>query len=244
MYLRLILAVLTLLTVSGCSCFDFAPFDDCEHFNPAPEHPSYAEYPIEEAPPEEPPAPVLSIHSDEITNIIQTVSTNFKYDKRDIRLEDARTYFNENGIHTIQLNYISQSIVDVCEARMLIIDLVDALMTRLNSNPYLIPEFPHFAFFPFNFEIYIVFESFFIRYIDPFYVKWICMEDGEIRYFAADLDDNNKNCWHVRRESYYTSRDIVTYERKAEKEYKDAHPSALYKVFGDKRFIPPDEQEK
>lgn len=236
--MRLLLAIagIALLTFTGCSCFDFCPFDDEECYCD-----EYGDYPTPQAPPDELPTPILSIHSDEIINIVQEVSVNFKHDKL-LNLEDARTYFNEDGIHTIQLRYITQDIYDVCDARMLIVDLTEDLLTRLNQNPYLLPEFPNFAFFPYNFEIYITFESFYNRYIDPFYIKWICMEDGQIAYYAADLIDNNKDCWHVRRESYYTSRDIVFYQRKAEKEYKTAHSTDI-SIFGDKRFYPKGETD-
>lgn len=223
------------LCLTSCSCFDGCSFFDRDACRAASIRSS-----VPLAPDDEPPPPVLSVHTDEVLNIIQEVSTNFKHD-RHINLQHSHTYFNEDGIQTIQLQYITQNISDMCEARMLIVDLVEALLTRLNENPYLIPEFPNFAFYPYNFEIYITFESFFIRYIDPFYIKWICMEDGQIAYYAANLDDNNKDCWSVRRESFYTSRDIVFFERKAEDEYKKAH-SIDFSIFGDKRFVPKDEK--
>lgn len=236
MNLRNLLAIATiaLTTLTSCSCINFNPFgEDC-----APD--SSGSYSVPFAPDEEPPAPVLSVHTNEVLNIVQEVSVNFKHD-RHLNLQHSKTYFNEEGIQRIQLQYITQNIMDMCEARMLIVDLVEAFLKRLNENPYLIPEFPNFAFYPYNFEIYINFESFYVRYVDPFYIKWICMEDGQINYYAADLKDNNKDCWHYRRESYYTSRDIVFYQRKAEEEYKQAHSLDL-SIFGNKRFIPKNEE--
>lgn len=239
------LAGLTLVTlaVCSCSCFNFCPFDDeeCSPCCGGSTDGQYSDYPIPQAPPDDLPQPLLSIHSDEILNIVQGVSVDFKHD-RHLNLQDARTYYNDDGIHTIQLKFITQNISDVCDARMLIIDLTEALMSKLNSNPFLLPEFTNFGFYPYNFEIYITFESFYVRYVDPYYIKWICMEDGQIAYYAGDLDDNNKDCWHVRRESFYTSRDIVFYQRKAEAEYKKAHLSPLT-VFGNQRYIPPDEDK-
>lgn len=188
------------------------------------------------------PPPVLSIHSQEVTNIIQQVSVEFKHNKQHLNLEDARTFYNEEGIHTIQLTYSTQTLADVCDARVLIVDLVQSLLDNLNSNQYLLPEFPNFAFYPFNFEIMITFQSFYARYIDPYYIRYICMNDGEIAYYSADLLDNDKSCWHVRRESFYTSRDIVFFQRTAEEEYKLLHSPDM-SIFGNKRWFPPQDED-
>jgi len=233
MRLLLALACFTLLSLTGCSSWDSSYSDDRMFSSP--------ENDVPRAPVVDLPPPILSIHSQEITRIIQEVSVNFKH-KRHLHLDQAHTYYNEEGIHTIQLEYNTQDLLDPCDARKLIVDLTDTLLTELNQNMYLVPEFPNFAFFPFNFEIYISFESYYARYVDPFYIRYICMEDGTIIYYAADLYDNDKSCWHSRRESYYTSRDIVFYQRLAEDDYKKKHNFDLSLIFGDKRYIPKDEE--
>jgi len=232
---RLALACFLLLTLSGCTCWD--GWDDsyvddrmfCDGTDTVPRSPAV-----------DLPPPVLSIHCDEITAIVQEVSVNFKH-KRRLRLADAKTFYNEEGIHTIQLKYTTQELLDPSVARLLIVDLVDSMTDKLNGNMYLVPEFSHLVFLPSNFEIYISCESYYARYVDPLYIRYICIEDGIITYYAADLNDNNKNCWHVRKESFKTAHSIAVHERKAEEEYNKKYNVDLSAIFGDQRYVPPEE---
>lgn len=223
LFLLTILSSLTFFT--SCSCYEFFK-GDCASEN----------YDVPLAPPVDLPAPCLSVHADEITAIVQDYSVELRNLKR-LHLEHANTYYNQEGIHTIQLRYISQDIIDLCQARKLIIDVSEGLLDQLNSNTLLIPEFTNHAFYPFNFEIYIDFESYFIRFIDPYNIRWITMEDSKIIFYTADADDNDKNNWHSRTESYNTSRNIVFYQRLAEDKFKALHETNRA-IFGDKRFYP------
>lgn len=234
--LAIVSLALTLLT--GCSsCWN--PFDSsCDSCVPFDQSCNSCDRSgnneVPEAPYVELPAPTLSIHAEEITAIIQEYSVELKNRKR-LHLEHANTYYNEEGVQTIQLRYSSQDIIELCEARKLIIDVTEGMLDQLNSNPLLIPEFANQAFYPFNMEIYINFESYFIKYVDPFYIRWITMEDGQILFYTADVNDNDKSAWHYRKESYNTSRNIVLYQRLAEDNYKAMHETDR-SVFGDKRF--------
>lgn len=227
---------MTLVLLSGCSCQNpFSNFncgipnifgdDSCD---------SNERYDVPQAPNVDLPPPVLSVHAEEITAIVQEYSVELRNLKR-LHLRHANTYYNESGIHTIQLQYISQDIVELCQARKLIIDIAEGFLGQLNSNCLLVPEFSYGGFFPFNLEIYIHFESYFVKYVDPFYVKWIVMEDGAITFYTADADDNEKKGWHARKESYDTSRNIVLYERLAEDNWKAMHETNKA-IFGEKRF--------
>ena len=215
---------LTLLT--GCSSFEaFNSNCDSSGINDIPEAPFV-----------DLPNPILSVHAEEVTAIIQDYSVELRMLKR-LHLEHANTYYNDEGIHTVQLQYSSQDIINLCQGRKLIIDVSEGLLDKLNSNSLLTPEFTNHAFYPFNLEIYINFESYFTKYIDPFYIKWICMEDSKIMFYTADVDDNDKKCWHSKKESYNTSRDIVLYQRLAEDKFKAMHETN-HAIFGEKRFYP------
>lgn len=225
--LSLITFSLTLSLLTSCSYFE--PFcNDCAPCS------SNDGYDIPGAPDVNLPSPVLSIHAEEITAIVQDYSVELKNYKH-LYLQHANTYYNEEGIHTIQLRYISQDLLELCEARKLIIDVSEGMLDQLNCNPLLVPEFTNHAFYPFNLEIYISFESYFAKYVDPFYVKWITMEDAKIAFYMADVNDNDKLCWHARKEAYNTSRDIVFYQRLAEDKFKAEHEPNR-SVFSDKRF--------
>lgn len=223
---------------AGCGLFENCknPFSstDCSNWDLFDGEGDNSEVPL--APDKDLPRPQLSVHAEEITAIVQDYSVELRNQKR-LHLEHARTYYNERGIHTIQLMYSSQDIIELCQARKLIIDVTEGMLDQLNSNPLLIPEFVDQAFYPPNMEIYINFESYFIRYIDPYYIKWICLEDGIIKFYTGDVNDNDKRGWHYKREAYDTSRNIVFYQRLAEDKYKAMHEPDR-EIFGDKRYYP------
>lgn len=223
---------LALILLTGCSsCWNLfdSPCSECTDCNG-----QGGSNNVPEAPYVDLPAPKLSIHAEEITAIIQEYSVELKNRKR-LHLEHANTYYNDEGIQRIQLRYSSQDIIELCEARKLIIDVTEGMLDQLNSNPLLIPEFANQGFYPFNMEIYVNFESYFIKYVDPYYIRWICLEDGQILFYTGDVKDNEKNAWHYKKESYNTSRNIVLYQRMAEDNYKAMHETDR-SIFGDKRF--------
>lgn len=226
----ILFACFALQCLTGCSQWDASTYSDDRMFD-------LTTNDIVRAPPVDLPPPIISIHCEEITNIINEVSVDFEH-KKFLYIDNAKTFYNEEGIHTIQLQYHTQETLDPCEARELIVDLVDALMKKLNDNVYLVPEFSHLSFLPSNFEIYITFSSYVIRYIDPYYIKYICLEDGIVTYYAGDLDDNDKDCWHTRKESFKTSRELAISRRNAEAAYKKKHSIDLDLIFGNQRFVP------
>jgi hypothetical protein len=180
--------------------------------------------------------PQISIHSEDVTSVIQRFAVEAKYDHH-LRLEHADTCYSENGITTIQVQFTSQDLLEMCEARELIVDLTENILAKLNQNSTLGQDFADFPFRPSNLEIYIIFDSYFGRYVNPLYITWICMEDGQIAYYTFELLYSENTCWHARRESYATSREIVVYQREAEREYAEKHQSPL-SVFGIQRFLP------
>ena len=185
--------------------------------------------------PELPPPPILEVNSTELTSLIQDYTVGLKHDE-EVNLEQAKIYL-DGGIHTIHLEFITQRILDMCEARELIVSMTENLLSRLNLNPVLGPQLSSYPFSPDQVEIYITFESYYGRYVDTYYIHWVCLEDGVVTYYTWDLEDGSKNCWHSRKESYETSREIATYQELAEEEYALQHEPST-KVFGNKRYYP------
>lgn len=190
-------------------------------------------------PPPPPPPPQYVLHKEEVTRIVQEFAEEMKEEK-DLSLEHAYTCY-DNSIRTVQLQFISQDLIELCEARELIVDMTERLLAKLNQDPILGPDLSNFPFRPSNLEIYITFESYFGKYVDPMYIMWICMEDNSIYFYTFDLLYSPNRCWHVKHESYPTSREIVVYQREAEQKYEETHkikPSA----FGSERYLPNDSQ--
>jgi hypothetical protein len=174
------------------------------------------------------------IHCEEVTSVVQELAVEMKYNKG-LFLEDSKVYF-EDGINTIQIEFSSQNLLTLCESRELIVDVVETLLTKLNQNIILGPEFANFPFTADNLEMYITFESYLGRYIDPFYTAWIGLEDGKVYFYTFELKDNTKSCWSSRTEVYAKSREIVVYERQAEQKYRDNNRSKR-DIFGGRRYF-------
>lgn len=184
------------------------------------------------------PPGIEDINSAEMTKVIQDLSVEFKHG-RHLELQHAKTFFN-SGIHTVQLEFVSQDIVEICEARAIIVDLTESFLAKLNQDPLLGTEFSNYPFRSSNLEIYITFESYFGRYVDPYYIHWVGLEDDEVTFYTFDVDDKTKMCWHKRIEAYETVREIVLYQREAEKLYRETHAPKTA-IFGNQRYYPKEE---
>lgn len=192
-----------------------------------------APFPPWQSVPKDPPA----IHTEEATRIVQEFAVDMEHKKK-LHLERSKTCFNENGITAVQMEFISQDLIELCEARKLIVDMTEDLLERLNQDTILGPEFASFPFRPENLELYITYESYFGKYIDLIYIHWIGLEDGTVSFYTWELEYDANQCWHCKKEAYATSREIVVYQREAEQKYQETH-EPVQSVFGPERYYPP-----
>ena len=163
---------------------------------------------------------VKKIDGPEIVHVIQNYLAYLRHEKH-LRLEDSGVWYNET-INTVRMEFISQDVLEVREARMLLVDIVEGLLVELNKNPVLAPEYITYPLTPQQLEIYVNFESFHGEYVDPYYVGWMYLEDGICYYYAFDLKQDGLNFWDYRIEPYYKSREFVIYERESEDLFKQA----------------------
>lgn len=135
-----------------------------------------------------------------------------------LRLETSGIYTADNGSKKIRLVYISQDILDLCEARSLLVDVIEGMAdyVKLSGVPLSVNDI----------DLRINFESFFGLYVDPLYNGYILLQDGVVGYYAFKdkVKDNTENFWYERIEPYFKSYQFVTVTRKAEESYRNAHP--------------------
>lgn len=172
---------------------------------------------------------VQLIDSPELVRVVQHFMPYLRHEKR-LRLEDSRVFYNET-INTVRMEFTSQDVLEVREARFLLVDVVEGLLAALNQNPTLGSQFITYPLTPDQLEIYINFESFHGLYVDPYYVGFIMLEDGQATYWAFDTKENGRNYWDFRTEAYEKSREFTVYEREAENMFKQLidieHPLIL-----------------
>lgn len=157
------------------------------------------------------------------TEIILSYATELQHTKF-LRLEYSWVYF-DHDIGSIHLEFSTQNIMEVREARQMLVDVVDGLLTQWNNDPIIAAQIEK-PFTERDVNIYINLESFWGFYGDPFYVGWLVLEDGITYLYAYDTKDRLINYWHSRVEPFFKSRQYVRIERAAEERYKKTHAPA------------------
>lgn len=160
---------------------------------------------------------VPKIDADEVTAIVMAYGNEWQFEK-DLRLEDAKVFYGDH-IHTIQMQFISQGILDVRHARELLVDMVDDFLNKINSDPNLRP----YLLYPLTencLEIYVDFESYYGLYVDWTFVGWMALKNGISYFYAFDIKKFDIiDWWHYRSEYFYKSRQIVAIERAVQARY-------------------------
>jgi hypothetical protein len=163
---------------------------------------------------------VQKIDSEELVHVIQQYLAYLRHVKH-LRLEDSRIFYNDY-INTVRMEFTCQDILEVREARMLLVDVVEGLLAEINQNPILGSEVFNYPFSASQLEIYIDMESYYGLYLDPYFVGWIQLEKDVASYYAFDEKIDGLNYWDFRTEPYWKSRELVIQERAAESLFKDA----------------------
>lgn len=177
------------------------------------------------------------IESDEVSRVIITYSEKMRYE-RNLELEDSVIAY-ETDINRIRIDYSCMDALGVWDARALLVDTVEGLLGRINSNQKIIANLSHSEMTAENLEIYIRFDSFYVQYIDLTSVGLICLKDGLVTYFAQDALNCEVDCWHSRTESYNQSKNFIASKRQGDALYKpEKGQDELSATFGKERFIP------
>ncbi|MBS4166017.1 Uncharacterized protein NEOC65_001094 [Neochlamydia sp. AcF65] len=140
-------------------------------------------------------------------------------------LDDAWAYYNStDSVHRLCLNFRTQNILELYQARAQLVDVVEELLQNLKSNPQTSSRLaPNFS--AGNLLIRVDFQSFWGIYGDPKYVGWMALENGMVYYYDFDVKDKQNDQWCNRIETYNKSKEIALIEKEAEKEYKDSLPA-------------------
>jgi hypothetical protein len=160
---------------------------------------------------------VKKIDSEELSKIVINFSTKMKIDKH-LELEDSWAAYDDY-ISKICLQYSSQRLLTVYDARLLIVELVEEFLYRLNNNSVISFELDHFPFSADDLDVKINFESYYGRYIDEQYVGLAWLQAGCVHFYAFDRKDMSLNGidWdHHRFEPYTKSRELALLKREAD----------------------------
>lgn len=171
------------------------------------------------------------IDAPEVVYAVQKVLAYLRHVKH-LRLENSQVCYNP-ALHLISLEFTSQDIKEVDDARFLIVDLTEAVLAEFNTNPRLASTFVQYPLTPLQLEVYIDFESYEGLYVDPFWVGYVTLLEGEVKYYAFDIKMKGRNVWNLRTESFDTALSVAVFQRESEKMFKEevelANPDNLKK---------------
>jgi hypothetical protein len=171
------------------------------------------------------PAPpiVRDYDSDAFTNVTEHQAAIWRHRHR-WYLEDSWVYYDAYGIvNCIKLQYRTQNLLELQEARALLVDLVEEYLELLDVNPDTASKVEP-GFSADNLLVYVDLQSYWGLYGDPQLVGWMVLEDGMVYYYDFDVKNNDVDYWYSRIESYNKSKEIVRLERLAEEDYENSLP--------------------
>lgn len=188
---------------------------------------------------------VKKIDAEELSRIVINFSTKMKIDKH-LELEDSWAAYNDN-ILKICLKYSSQRLLTLYDARLLMVEVVDEFLWRLNNNTIVSFELDHFPFTADDLDVQINFESYYGRYIDELYIGLAWLQAGCVHFYAFDRKDPSLNGidWdHYRFEPYTKSRELALIKKLSDIPYIEhiENPNMGNKpktALTPERYIPP-----
>ncbi|CRX38750.1 hypothetical protein [Estrella lausannensis] len=151
------------------------------------------------------------VDNEEMTKIVLTYARDLKKQYK-LKLHDSRMYYNDS-IYKLRLDFTSQQISDLCEARFVLVDIVEGYLKRINENSILRGQIANRPFSANNIEVHVTFTSFYVKLDDPMYVQSMILEDGTAFFFNAELGQRTSEYWHKRIEPYSKTLQIVNIER-------------------------------
>lgn len=160
------------------------------------------------------------IDSEELSKTVINFSVKMKIEKH-LELEDSWATYNDN-IMKICLQYSSQRLLTVYDARLIMVELVEDFLYRLNNDSIIGFELDHFPFTADDLDVKITFESYYGRYADELYVGLAWLNAGCVHFYAFDRKDLSLNGidWdHHRFEPYSKSRQLALLKKEADLPY-------------------------
>lgn len=164
---------------------------------------------------------MMDFDTEEFSQVIWDFATELKYE-RHLRFEDSYVCFGPET--KIRLEFSSQDLLEMCDARLLLVDVVEGLLDRLNHSKAVASKLIPFPLTADYLEIYIDFQSFHGVYVDPYFIGWVVLEEGTAYYYAFTLKNRDLDMWDFRYEPYFKSRSFAMLQREAEKKYREVHP--------------------
>lgn len=170
-----------------------------------------------------------------ISEIVILFSKNLE-ETHKLFLYNSRAIF-DGTIKKIRVDYTSQKSVELCEAREILVDIVEGLLSLFDAE--LFWAFKDGTVTPQELEIHVNFTSYFNKYVDPSYTSYIILQNSESFFYTSELDYPFTDAWMQKVEPYYKTKQFVTFSREAECVHKEeGDENTKKKIWENERFYP------
>jgi hypothetical protein len=170
------------------------------------------------------------------TELIANYAAELRND-RHLQIEDSYI-IHGNYIEKFHLEFITQDLYEVKDARALLVDLVEGFCDRVNQNDAIKTQLARIPLTFEDVEIVIFPENYYARYCDERYIGLILLKDCIAYYYGADLRENRKDFWHKRIEYYAQSRDFLRYQREGDANYFLSLPKRPPPPLYEEQYVP------
>ncbi len=116
-------------------------------------------------------------------------------------LSDSRAYY-DHYVEKVCMKFRTEAIMDVLEARDLIVHVVEGFLARVNEDPWVSTDLYNFPFTADNLHVEIEFDSFYGKYVDTREIGQVHLKEGIVYYYANDAMDRDTVFFHKRQEPY------------------------------------------
>lgn len=157
------------------------------------------------------------VDSEELSRLVINFALKMKVEKH-LELEDSWSE-SHDSLDRMTLRFSSQRLLTVYDARLLLVEVVEEFLSRLNQNSILRHQLWKTPFEAGDLDVKINFESYYGRYIDEKYVGCVWLNQGMVYFYAFDAKDHSYNGidWrHFRIEPYAKSRELALLKREAD----------------------------
>ncbi len=158
---------------------------------------------------------------EQMTRHATATATKFHFEER-LFFEDSKYYCNPGQIYAARFDFSSMALLELKEARELLVDVVEDYLARVNSDPLIQPYLINGALSGDDMQVYVNFKSFWGLYLDFKYVGWITLERGCSNFYAFNMRSTKTEFVNWRSEAYINSEEIVRISREEEAAYLES----------------------
>ncbi|CCB87697.1 putative uncharacterized protein [Parachlamydia acanthamoebae UV-7] len=152
------------------------------------------------------------VNAEDISRTIIIYAQDLRKKYKHLILEDSQAFFSGKKLTRVQMEFSTQDVIELREAREILVEVVEGFIRRFNGQNSIL-AMSGGGLKPENIDIYIDFESYHGVFVDPFYIGFMSLRKGLVSFYAFDFKDCWRDCWHKRLEYYWQSRNIVKYEQ-------------------------------